>query len=254
MKNEKPQDENLILDGKESGWKTDFSPLYSRVYLKEPGNDDADGLEKITEKSRSDYILLCGVIREADSSTLQARVYSTSARQLVYEDHEAISEESEIEEKSELIAMRVSAALSGAMPVISAVEPTRGESADAVFLTWKPVMEKFRFRVYRSKRERGPYSEIGVSETTSYIDHDAEPGLLFWYRVQPFSGTASGELSKSAQGYRRLEIRAVKTWTVSSRARTARFQPLMTTPRGPASRKNLASWTSTLLTASRFPL
>jgi hypothetical protein len=207
VENKSGQDSSLLLDGKESRWKTDFFPLYSRVYLSGSANGAEDGLEEIAGKSGSDYILLCSVEKEADTSSLEARIYSASAKQLIYEDREYFSGEGEIEQKSDLIAMRVSAALSGGAPAISSVEPTRWESADAVFLTWKPVMDRYSFRVYRSKRERGPYAQIGLSETTSYIDHDAEPGLLYWYRVQPFSETASGELSKPAPGYRRLQIK-----------------------------------------------
>ena len=200
------ENEELTINNSKTDKRLDFTPLYSRFTVSANGEDSSESIENISDKTDSQYMILCDVSEKEGASLLTARVYSTSLKTVVYDTEEQVNDSEDLKKKSGMIASRISVALSGKLPSITSVEPTMGDSEKAVFISWKPVLYNYRFRVYRANKIRGPYILLGTSDTTSFIDHTAEPGLQYWYRVQPFNESIYGDMSRPAAGYRKILI------------------------------------------------
>jgi len=86
------------------------------------------------------------------------------------------------------------------------VAASDGTYTDKVLITWKPVQGAVLFYTV-SRTEGGPpgiYTVLGSTDTTSFNDTTAVPGLKYSYTVKADSFGGSSDSSKSDKGYRKL--------------------------------------------------
>ncbi|MCL1911467.1 MAG: hypothetical protein FWG13_04625 [Leptospirales bacterium] len=181
-----------------------FSPLYAGLTITDT---EKNKQRDIGYLSSADYVVFTDVSQVNNTTLLTLNVYSADKKTLVFSTVDASDKAEDLPALSAVLAERVTAALSDTKLPDLFVEPTLGTSDQSVFISWKPVLNDYKARIYRSTRMTGPYSLIGTSNSSSHIDHTAEPGQLYWYKVQPFNEQASGVLSQAAPGYRKITIK-----------------------------------------------
>ena len=181
-----------------------FSPLYAGFAVTDT---EKNRQRDISYLSSADYVVFTDVSSANNTTLLSLNVYSTDKKTLVFSAVEAPDKTEGLQAISAVLAERTVTALSDNKLPDLFVEPTMGTSEQSVFISWKPVLNDYKAKIYRSVRMSGPYSIIGTSNSSSYIDHTADPGQLYWYKVQPFNEQVNGIPSQAAPGYRKLTIK-----------------------------------------------
>ena len=183
-----------------------FSPLYAGFAVTDTGKNRRRDINYL---SSADYTAFADVSQANGTPLLSLYVYSANKKTLVFSAVEALdkAEESSILTMCAALAARTVTAMSDNKLPDLLVEPTMGSSEQSVFVSWKPVINDYNARIFRSTRISGPYSMIGTSDSSSYIDRTAEPGQLYWYKVQPFNEQVNGAFSQAAPGYRKITIK-----------------------------------------------
>jgi hypothetical protein len=155
-----------------------------------------------------DYYL-GGTVEEQDGiHTLTAFLYSVEDGTVVFNATQSLKDKQYPHDAAQVLAGLISRFLSNEQPRSGKTEPTRGGSPTSVFITWDAVDENDRYRIYRAARPQGPFESIGESESTSYIDYRAVPGMEYWYTVEPFRDSVTGDLFHPGPGYRALPVPA----------------------------------------------
>lgn len=99
-----------------------------------------------------------------------------------------------------------------ALDAPSYVEATDGLYDDRIIIEWDTVLDSEEYHIYRSLDETGEYTlihinPINIINPTSYEDFNVEPGVLYYYKIQPWSEAAGyGPFSTSDSGYMAIEI------------------------------------------------
>ena len=183
-----------------------FSPLYAEFVITDT---EKNKRRDINYFPSADCVVFAGVSHANDTPLLALYVYSTDKKALIFSAAEASDKAAEqpLAAISAALAEHTVAALSDNKLPDLLVEPTMGTSEQSIFISWKPVIKDYKARIFRSARISGPYSIIGTSNSSSYIDQTAEPGQLYWYKVQPFNEQVNGVFSQAAPGYRKIIIK-----------------------------------------------
>jgi hypothetical protein len=192
-----------VNENKELGKLKDivnFAPLYAGFSVTDTEKEKTRDIDYL---SSADYMVFTEVVLKNNVSVLILRVYSVDNDAIIFSTEEAFNGSEDLMSKSAVLVERVASALSDKLPNIT-LQPTMGTSEQGVFVSWKPALDGYKARIYRSVKISGPYSMVGTSDSSSYIDHSAEPGQLYWYRIQPFNAQVNGDLSQAAPGYRKM--------------------------------------------------
>lgn len=70
-------------------------------------------------------------------------------------------------------------------------------SSSSIRVSWSPVNGADEYRVYRSTDSIGPYSQVGISISTSYTDNTVASNLTYYYKVSAYNAGAATESLKS---------------------------------------------------------
>lgn len=79
-----------------------------------------------------------------------------------------------------------------------------GTSTSAVSLSWSAERRFDRFHVYRALSQDGPFTEIDLTESDSYTDTAAQPGIKYWYAVRGYVYWTLGPPCRPDSGYRKI--------------------------------------------------
>lgn len=181
-------------------------PLIASFSVTDTAKNKSLAVKKL---SSADYVAFSDVVHENDAALVRVNVYSVSDEVIVFTDKEPFANEGDIASACTALAERAAYALSGNLAAQITVQPTMGTSDQSVFLTWGPVQDGSSFVVYRANSLAGPYNKLGNSATSSYIDSSAEPGMLYWYRVQAVKNGIKSDMSLPASGYKQIPAKGL---------------------------------------------
>lgn len=197
---EKPDPENKETDAKKIIINTNFNPVYAEFTITD---NEKQKTRNVSYLSSADYIIYTNVSKGEDFSVLNLKVYSRSLDVITFVTEDVFSDTADLAAKSLTLALQIENAILDKLPEPVFIEPALGTSDQSVFLNWNPILEGYNARIYRATHISGPFHLIGTSNSSSYIDRDAECGLLYWYKVQPFNDQINGNLSQAAPGYKK---------------------------------------------------
>jgi hypothetical protein len=177
----------------------------SLAYAYETGSTiSADSLKRyaaICARLRCSHLLLGRITARNGKSFIDARVFSAADGVFICSFSEPVSGAG-ITAASGSIVARASLFVQGKLPVVSALNVSRGASFDRVTLSWLCSLPDSTFSITRSYSEKGPAVPIGETKATSFADLTAEPGIKCWYTITPAREGAAGT-PVTGSGYRK---------------------------------------------------
>ena len=200
---EVPDKESKEPNAKKTLNNINFNPVYADFAISETEKGKSKSMSYL---SSADNMVFSSVSVNGNTSTIQLKVYSRDINAIVFAAEDSFTNKDDLKSKTLELAKQIDAALSNKMPESVLIEPSLGTSDQSIFLTWKPFIENYNARIYRSTSISGPFMPIGTSNSSSFIDRDAEAGKLYWYKVQLFNEQIVGNLSQASPGYKKITV------------------------------------------------